>query len=105
MSHSSIIMGEPVLGDPIFKEGDFSLHIGLYPKPIWAGQQGYYLVNLRTGCIEGVFSSEAHGIREVRFANVELQASFDSPKDAGVQSDDAAFQEMMTRLHNKQPTN
>jgi len=102
MSLSKDLMPEPELAAPIFVEGDFSLHPGPWPNPLWQGQEGYYMVNNRTESIEGVFGTEAMGISETRRAHTELQQVLNGTGPVTT-SDDAAFQEMMHRLNKNQP--
>jgi hypothetical protein len=102
MSLSDELIPEPVLGDPIHVDGDFSIHVGPWPNPLWVGQQGYYMVNGRTNIIEGVFGTEAMGRGECRRANEELQQVLTGGGPLTT-SDDAAFQAMMHRLNQNQP--
>ena len=100
MSRSKGDLTEITLSSPIREEGEFSLHTGNWPDPMWTGQRGYFIVNKRTGLIEGVFGTEASGIRELALANLELDQAL---KGGGAvsTSDDIEFQAMMQRLNEK----
>lgn len=87
-------------GESLHSSSDFEVYIGPWPTPMWEGQQGYHLVNKRTGVIEGVLGTEAMAIQEMN----TQQSYMDAAQKGGgptTTADDAAFQEMMQRLSEK----
>lgn len=83
---------------PLHSTECFELYIGPWPNPLWEGQQGYFILNTRTGVIEGVLGTEAMALQEMRLNQSQLDAALSG---AGPQTtaDDRAFQEMMARLN------
>ena len=102
MSLSNDLIPYPTFeGEPLHSSSDFEVHIGPWPTPMWEGQQGYHIVNKRTNVIEGVLGTEGMAIQELQ----AMQQQLDQATSGGgpiTTDDDAAFQEMMQRLGNKE---
>lgn len=102
MSQSDLMAKPDFEGvQPLHTTEDFHLYIGPWPTPMWEGQEGYHIINTRTGVCEGVIGTEAMALSEMQTQQSHLNQVLGGG-GAVTTDDDAAFQEMMHRLSSKE---